>query len=171
MVAALKWRIGVDTGQVMVADLSRTLFSSSFARESLFYEEDLRKASWTRADLDAIACGLRQLQDRVQMNGRSLFLALLIPDKLTVYGPDLVDHSLRDLSVLGRIDLRGVNLVRADLDLESAVRAGQLDIYLPDDTHLGSTGQAIVGGAVATELRRRGVVRRSEGNQIRPPGR
>ena len=158
MLAAAKRRFGLGTGGVGIEELRRPLFSSARSDELLFLKDDLGKGSWQPADLEAISCGIRQFQDRIQKNGRTLFLAMLVPDKLSAYSDDLANRSLANLGVLARLNLRGINLLDVNRDLTAAVRAGQLDVYLPDDTHLSSEGYAIVSRAVVAELRRRSVV-------------
>jgi hypothetical protein len=83
---------------------------------------------------------------------------LLIPDKLSAYAADLVDRRYDDLSVLDRIDRQGINVVPIDHVLRDAVREGEVDVYQPDDTHLSAKGYSMVGRAVISDLRRRGIV-------------
>lgn len=155
MVARARRRLGLRSGEAMEVSLERPLFSSRKADAALIFRDDLLKGAWTRADLDAVSCGLRRLQDAVQGDGRTLFLAVLVPDKLSAYSGDLKDRSLAGLGVLDRLDLEGVNVVPVGARLTEAVKAGTVDVYLPDDSHLGSAGYAIMARSISSEVQRR----------------
>jgi hypothetical protein len=156
--ARLLRRLGRSSGEVVEVALTRRAFSSRRGDATLVYTGDVLKRFWTKADLEAMDCSLRQIQDTVQRDGRTLFLAMLIPDKLTAYSPDLADRSLADLGVLDRLDARTVSHVPVARALEREIHAGTQDIYLPDDSHLGSAGQEAVARALLDELRRRGAL-------------
>ena len=156
--ARLLRRLGRSFGEVVEVSLTRRAFSSRRGEATLVYTGDVLKRFWTKADIEAMDCSLRQIQDAVQRDGRTLFLAMIIPDKLTAYSPDLADRSLAGLSVLGRLDSRAVSHVPVARALEREILAGTQDIYLPDDSHLGSAGQEAVARALLSELRRRGTL-------------
>jgi hypothetical protein len=155
--AAMKRHLGMGS-DVLQGDLRRPLFSSRRDRSLLFYRLDLDKRAWSEADLRGMSCGLRQMQAHVEHDGRTSFMVLLIPDKLSAYAADLVDRRYDNLSVLDRIDRQGINVAPIDHVLRDAVREGELDVYQPDDTHLSARGYSMVGRAVIADLRRRGIV-------------
>ncbi|PIR18839.1 MAG: hypothetical protein COV48_05305 [Elusimicrobia bacterium CG11_big_fil_rev_8_21_14_0_20_64_6] len=156
--ASLLRYLGRSSGEVVEVALTRQAFSSRRDDATLVYTGDVLKRFWTESDLQTIDCGLRQIQDAVQRDGRTVFLALLIPDKLTAYSSDLADRSLAGLGVLDHLNARGVSLIPVARALEAAIRAGIRDVYLPDDSHLGSAGQDAVSGALLDELSRRGIL-------------
>lgn len=126
--------------------LSRSdLFSNRKSDQILIFKEDLIKATWTREDILAAACRIRKLQDRVQENDKTLFVLMLIPDKSTAYADYMIDPRLpkmpRSHPLLAE---QGVNLPRLDILLESAIKAGETDVYLPNDTHFGTRGYELV---------------------------
>ena len=55
-------------------------------------------------------------------------------------------------------------MTRLDIALISAIRQGEQDIYLPDDTHWGSTGHQIVAKTLLTFLQMP-----ESGNLANPP--
>lgn len=150
--------LGRSSGEVVEVALTRKAFSSRRADATLVYTGDVLKRFWTAAELKAIDCSLRQIQDAVQNDGRTLFLAMIIPDKLTAYSPDLADRSLAGLGVIDRLDSQAVARIPVARALEREIRAGALDVYLPDDSHLGSVGQEAVARALLDDLRRRGAL-------------
>jgi hypothetical protein len=132
------------------------LFSSRNERGLLVYAEDFNKLGWSDSDWAASICDLMRLQDRVQANGRTAFLAMVVPDKLTVYTPFLPYRKFDGLSHLDRLaDAPSLNLVRLDEALDPR---RHVDLYLPDDTHWSGTGYAIAAERVLGALASRGVV-------------
>lgn len=134
------------------------LFSSDHDQGLLVYAEDFNKLGWHDGDWAAAICDLLRIQDRVQANGRTAFLAMVVPDKLTVYAPFLLTRRFDGLSHLDRLaDAPALNLVRLDLALDPR---RHVDLYLPDDTHWSSSGHEIAAGLVLRQLLERGIVRR-----------
>lgn len=156
--ARLLRRHGRSTGEVVQVALTRRAFSSRRGDSTLVYTGDVLKRFWTASDLAAMDCALRRIQDAVQRDGRTLFLAMLIPDKLTAYSPLLADPTIAGLGVLDRLDPRAASRLPVARDLERAILAGTPDVYLPDDSHLGAAGQEILARTLLDELRRRGAL-------------
>jgi hypothetical protein len=156
---AIRRMRGHETTTAVRLELSQDgLFSSRNGRGLLVYAEDFNKLGWNEADWTAAICDLMRLQDRVQANGRTAFLAMVVPDKLTVYTPFLPDRKYDGMSRLGRLaDADSLNLVRLDRALDPRAH---VDLYLPDDTHWSGTGYAIAAARVLAELEVLGVVRR-----------
>lgn len=128
-------------------ELREPRFSSARPRALLVLYAELDKGAWNDADVAIMRCQLATLQQRVQANGRSLFLTLLIPDKLSAYHPDLVDGS-PPRGIIGRLADPRFNWVAADEALRAAIVAGETDVYLPNDTHFGTRGHEVTAEAV-----------------------
>ena len=150
--------IGHETTNSVAIGLTRSgLFSSRLDRSLLVYGEDFNKVGWTEQRWRDAACNLLRLQQRVQANGRTLFLAIVAPDKLTAYGPYLEDESFRTLSRLDLLDAyTSLHLVR--FDRRNFDPADHVDLYLPDDTHWSTTGHALAAGFVEARLRALGAL-------------
>jgi hypothetical protein len=151
---------GRDRTPVKRLALSRPApFSNLEKHQLLVYRDDLLKAHWTPAMWERIRCNLANLQNRVQANGKTFFIALIATDKLTAYSELLADESLRNLS---HIDLLatdpGLHLPRLDLRLRRAIRDEVVDVYLNNDTHWGSAGYRIVARELVDYLTRAGVI-------------
>src|SRR5207253_980822 len=72
---------GHETTTAVLLELAPDgLFSSRQDRGLLVYGEDFNKFGWMPASWDAAACDLVRLQNRVQANGRTAFLAMIVPD-------------------------------------------------------------------------------------------
>ena len=155
----LRWWRGHEATSAVRLEMTRDdLFSSRHARGLLVYAEDFNKAAWSAADWTAAICDLARIQDRVEANGRTAFLAMVVPDKLTVYAPFLPDRRFADLSHLDRLDdIPSVNLVRVDRALDPRAH---VDLYLPNDTHWSAATHAMAATLVLRALVERGVVRR-----------
>ena len=156
-----RWIMGRETTNSVELDLERGgLFSSRRDRALLVYGEDFNKLGWTEADWRGAACNLLRMQARVEANGRTLFLAMVAPDKLTTYGPFLAAAEFRHVS---RLDLLAnypaLNLVRFDQGFDPTAH---VDLYLPNDTHWSTTGHQLAARLVERWLIGKGVLPPSE---------
>jgi hypothetical protein len=123
---------------------SPKLFSSKESDTLLVYEGDVKKKNWDDLLVDNIKCRLVNIQNLVQANGKTLFVVMVAPDKLTAYSPFLKDSSIAKYSVIDRLaSVQSLHLPRFDLPLQSAIREGLVDVYLPNDTHWANQGQKI----------------------------
>jgi hypothetical protein len=142
-----RWIMGREMTDSVELDLTRGgLFSSRADRELLVYGEDFNKLGWTEAQWRGAACNLLRLQARVEANGKTLFLAMVAPDKLTSYGPFLAAEEFRHIS---RLDLLAqypaLNLVRFDQGFDPIAN---IDLYLPNDTHWSTIGHRLAAKRV-----------------------
>ncbi|HEV2675684.1 MAG TPA: hypothetical protein VGV37_14160 [Aliidongia sp.] len=149
--------MGRETTNSVELDLTRGgLFSSRADRELLVYGEDFNKLGWTEADWRGAACNLLRMQARVEANGKTLFVAMVAPDKLTAYGPFLAAPQFRRIS---RLDLLAqypaLNLVRFDRDFDPT---DHVDLYLPNDTHWSTTGHRLAARLVERLLIAKGAL-------------
>jgi len=138
-------RLGLD---------KRKFFSSRKSDTLLLYKHDLKKASWDAPEIAKIKCILLSMQNLVQANGKTLFVAMIVPDKLTAYSHHLVDRAHANFSVFDALAAgQSLNLVRLDWAIQTAIDKGLIDIYLPDDTHWGYRGHQIAAASLAQYLR------------------
>ncbi len=156
---ALRWWRGREATSAVRLEMGEAgLFSSRHDRSLLVYAEDFNKASWSMAEWRAAICDLARIQDRVEANGHTVFLAMIVPDKLTVYAPFLPDQRFAELSQLRLLDdIPSVNLVRVDRALDPRAR---VDVYLPDDTHWSSATHEMAAEMVLRALLERSVAHR-----------
>jgi hypothetical protein len=130
------------------------LFSSRNNSQVLVYGEDFDKqAKWQAMPLAEMSCRTQQIRKQIERNGKTRFVLLVPPDKLTAYADFLVDPSLRHISQLANLALDNPAIVpRIDLALKSAIAHGEQDVYLPDDTHWGPAGHKIAAQALLAFL-------------------
>lgn len=134
-------------------------FSSTEKQQLLVYKGDFEKLHWSTAMWEQVRCNLVDLQNRVQSNGRTFFVAMIAPDKLTAYSELLTDPQYRALSRIDRLAVDPeLHLPRLDLRLQRAIREGDVDIYLNNDTHWGSAGYEMVALELVTYMTRSGVI-------------
>jgi hypothetical protein len=152
-----RWVMGHETTNSVELDLTRGgLFSSRADRELLVYGEDFNKLGWTEAEWRGAACNLLRLQARVEANGRTLFLAMVAPDKLTTYGPFLAAGKFRNISHLDLLaQYPALNLVRFDQGFDPTAH---VDLYLPNDTHWSTVGHRLAARLVERVLVEKGVL-------------
>ena len=121
-------------------------FSSRTKNALLVYKDDLSKINaWKATSAASLTCGVERMRRAVEANGVTRFVFLAAPDKMTAYAPYLADRNLAAMSRLRPLlDMNGSVSPRIDLALAAAIQQKQQDVYLPDDTHWGSTGHRIV---------------------------
>ena len=131
------------------------LFTNKNSNQLLVYSEDIKtKKSISASDWRKIECGLIGLQNKIQENNKTKFIALIAPDKLSVYSPYLVDKTWENMSYYSHFSKDNkLNLVPLFKRFNEALRRGDKDIYLPNDTHWGSAGHQLVGRAVLDYLK------------------
>lgn len=127
-------------------------FSSARPETLLFYSEDLVSPSLDSTNLERIRCGLIDLQRRVESAGTTRFIAMIAPDKRAIYASDLAGSNRAGSVIRKLVDSR-LALVRLDLSLRRAVESGELDVYLPNDTHWGAVGHQVAADTVIEHIR------------------
>jgi len=145
----------IDTTRVIRLGLDRPdLFSSRASDRLLVYDDEIWKARFiTPEALDAAYCTLIDAQNRVQGNGRTRFLFMAAPDKLTAYAEYLTDPELGALSPLPEFYKRpGLNQVALVGRFRDAIACGNKDVYMPNDTHWSSTAHRIAAEAAIDAL-------------------
>lgn len=130
-------------------------FSSLNRKEMLVYKDDFKKVmSPPEMGLVEMGCRIERIRKNVEANGKTRFVLLVAPDKLTAYADLIGDKALRNVSELGRLSEQHPKVIpRTDLALTSAIHSGELDVYLPDDTHWGSNGHRIAAETLLDFLR------------------
>jgi hypothetical protein len=124
-------------------DLAVLRFSSARPATLLYYSEDRVTPEMTPALIERVRCGLLSVQRRIEAPGRTRFVAMIAPDKLSSYARDIARESPSRGSVVPRLVDPRLRLLRLDLALRSAIERGTLDVYLPNDTHWGAAGHRI----------------------------
>lgn len=130
------------------------MFSNRRSDRLLVYDDEFRLAAWSRTQIDAALCNLLAAQALVERNGRTAFVFLVAPNKLTVYDDYIADERYRRLS---RLELfyrdERLHQIRLLEEMRTAVRRGVRDVYMPNDTHWGTPGHEIAADAVVQYLR------------------
>jgi hypothetical protein len=122
-------------------------FSNVASRRIIVLMEDTEKSRWTSADLATMRCTLARYAGEVEANGRTVFMALLAPDKLSAYHADLADQTPATSVIPVLVGATPV-MPRLDLALRRAIEAGELDVYTPSDSHWGAAGHRIAADVV-----------------------
>lgn len=135
------------------------LFSNRRSRELLVYADDLLKQELTSDAIRRQACTLLHIQRSVEFGGLTLFVALIVPDKLSAYRPYLVAPPEPYPAIIPLIAKQpGLRLVRVDLAFASALESGVVDLFMPNDTHPGIAGHRRIAIALIEELAAAGVI-------------
>jgi hypothetical protein len=132
---------------------SRTLFSSAASDRLLVYQDELLPADWSEEQISLALCRLRAIQSAVEANGRTAFLFVAAPDKLSVYAPHIADVHYRNMSRLAAIYAdRHLSQARLLGPMREAMHSGITDLYLPNDTHWGPPGHEVAARAAIAAL-------------------
>ena len=146
--------INAGENQAYIFSLTKPeLFSSRRNDTLLVYEGDVNKKQWSNKVIEDAKCKFINIQNMVQANGKTLFIVMIAPDKLTSYSPFLTDSSVINYSAIPKLASDPfLNLPRFDLPLQSAIKDGSVDVYLPNDTHWAGKGHQIVADALIKYL-------------------
>lgn len=158
---ALRMFPGIYNSKVIKLNLTRSdLFSSQTSNQLLIYGQDIEKSAWGEKKLDITRCKLIALQNMVQSNGKTFFVLMIAPDKFTAYSDYLEDKQNTGLSKIDTIASSGLHALRLDLRIKKEVASGIIDLYLPNDTHWGSTGHKIAADTLVDYLQTAGVLQK-----------
>ncbi len=129
------------------------LFSNQFSDQLLGYKDDFKILNWNDQYLANIRCNLLNAQNLVQKNGKTLFIAMIVPDKLSAYSSHLKNKSYANTSIIERLASdSSLNLVRIDPAVTKLINEGVVDVYLPNDMHWGYRGHEAAATATVQYL-------------------
>lgn len=144
----------VKTGSAYVAPLiRRDMFSSRRPDLLVVYEEDLHKQHWQASEVQRAAQRVLELQAMALARGLH-WIPMVVPDKSTVYAPYLKQplFPTAPVDVWSGLATRQVVQIDVRPAFSSALNE-HVDLYLPNDTHVGAHGYALLGDAVARAVR------------------
>jgi hypothetical protein len=150
-----------SSGATFIAPLlTDRFFSNRRSSRLLYYSGDLQKNSWQANQMADAITKLQELSIEARSLGIRLTIAV-IPDKSTVYvehikGPSLPIIQSSVWQQLARAGLASINVK----DLYQNALLTQLDLYLPNDTHLGFNGYNLLAKAIASELQLQKLVKK-----------
>lgn len=144
----------VNITEVHRFQLSRSgLFSNREDRSLLVITRDFQLKDVSAKQVEIAKCNLLSLQNKVRKNNRTNFIALVFPDKTTIYSEYLLDKSYANMSVVRKIEnTPGLNIAHLVVDFKQSVRDGVVDFYLPNDTHCGYYAYKMAAHAVQNKL-------------------
>ena len=148
---------GVDSTEVKKVKLDRPApFSSIEKQELLVYIDDFRSAdTWRTNGLQQMGCRIERIRKQVEANGRTQFVLMIAPNKLSAYGSFFSGQGVDKSSLLSALAVQHPAVIpRIDLALNAGISNGDVDVYLPDDTHWGSSGHQIVAHSLREFLQK-----------------
>ncbi len=138
---------------VNVAMRESRLFSYAASGRLLYTAEDHSKGRWTEREIVQAFANLDAIRQRVEAVGMRLLL-IIVPDKSSVYRR-YVAEPLRvappPQSFDDAVTLRAQVVLNLMPIFESVI-ARTPDMYLPNDTHIGSIGYRLMGESIAEVL-------------------
>jgi hypothetical protein len=137
----------------------RGLFSSR-EQSLLVYGYDVPQDDWRSLDLDAMACGLRNLKTMVEQTLGAPLVILYAPGKLSAAVDAVADARPSYAGFIPALIARsGIPAPDALGPLRAAIAAGVEDVYFPNDSHWANHGHAIAADALYDFLLERGLMR------------
>ena len=117
------------------------LFSNNHSDSVLFYHLDNLKKSIGIEEWEIIEQRFTTAQTLVEKNKKTRFLAMIAPDKRTVYNHLLMNEGESYRSALESMPGKSkINWIHTYKALREMVDNGVVDVYLPNDTHWGYQG-------------------------------
>lgn len=132
------------------------LFSSKNDREILLYNRDFWKVQQFKEEfLERRRCRISRLQNQVQQNGVTKFIALPAPDKTTSYEEYIEFDAIKNINLIELLDTDPrLNLVRLDRVFKKQIKEGVKDLYPPNETHWGSRGHRLTAETLIEYLKK-----------------
>lgn len=119
------------------------LFSNRKKDHLLYFEHDLVKGKWPEVLRNKIQCSLQAFREKIEANGKTAVVIMLVPDKLSAYSPWIVDEH-KDIAMLSVLDTPEIKSISNAVDLHAKIitelENGFVDFYSPSDTHWSSQG-------------------------------
>jgi hypothetical protein len=152
--SALRWLLNDDFSKVRKYAMNANyLFSNRKSDEILLLSTWFDAKVWSDEEIAKALCSIADIQNRVQLNGKTMFIVLPIPDKGTAYEKHIINPDFSSMQEMtSNLINFNINTPRLDLLLKKAIDSGVKDVYLPNDTHFGTTGYQLTAKAVADFL-------------------
>ena len=139
------------------------LFSNRLNEFILVYWDDLNRYSVSEKRLNNAICGFYTMQNTFQKNGKTLFVGMVAPDKLTAYFDWIKDFDREKTHWMTEIDKHPeLNMIPLLKALRREIANGGQDVYLPNDTHWGPTGMKVASNTLYQYLKDTGVLKPDE---------
>jgi len=162
MDVAANYLIKMSLRKILNVNLTKTImfelnerghFSNTYSGKILVYSDDLQKASLTDNNIITRGCDLLNIQNRIQSNQITQFIAMIPPDKLTAYSEYLANKKYSNIDIIPALSkINNLNVPRLDTGIKREIKNGLVDVYLPNDTHLSSLGYKIAAHEVVKYL-------------------
>ena len=150
--------LGQHPGNTFKLKLSRDgLFSNRKASELLVFREDLQKEPlWRQMGIQEMGLRLESLRARVEADGMTHLVVLIAPDKLTAYREFLDEARLKPYSEVSALIGQAPQLLPDTVGaIQRSIEDSTTDVYLPDDTHWGASGQERIADTLLHFLKAR----------------
>lgn len=139
------------------------LFSNRLNDFILVFRNDFERYSIPRKRLNKAICGYYTMQNTFQKNGKTLFVGMVAPDKLTAYFDWIKDFDREKIHWMTEIDkhpdLHMIPLLKA---LRREISNGARDVYLPNDTHWGPAGMKVTSDTLYQYLQDLGIIKEND---------
>lgn len=142
----------ISSGEAVNVPLSNNgLFSNRKSNRLLYIASDDTKMTWSKKEVAAIVQKLKSVQNGFAKNGLR-FIVIVVPDKSSAYRKCMSSEAdkYEYPDVFKQLSSAGVNNVNLLNFFQQAV-GETVDLYLPNDNHLGMQGYKLMASKVADE--------------------
>ena len=131
----------------------KTLFSNSNKESILFYHLDNLKNSISLQEWSIIEKRFALAQGLIQQNGKTLFLAMIAPDKRTAYDYLLMNEGGKYKAAIDMMPGNDkIHWIDTLSELRNMIDRNVTDVYLPNDIHWGYKGYEAAFIAIAKKI-------------------
>ena len=141
----IKKTFSKKSNQAIKIALNRNdLFSNRQSDHILVYRNDFKRYQVSKENLNRAICGLSYIQNTFQKTGKTYFVGMVAPDKLTAYMDVYKNFDHDNTHWMDEIIKHPqLHAPKLDVALRNEIASGTRDVYLPNDTHWGSAGHRI----------------------------
>jgi len=139
------------------------LFSNRLNNFALFFRNDFNRYAVSKEQFAKAICGYYAMQNLFQKNGKTLFVGMVAPDKLTAYFDWIKDFDRDKTHWTTEIDKHPeLNMIPLLKALRREIGNGGQDVYLPNDTHWGPNGMKVASDTLYQYLKDSGALKPDE---------
>ena len=136
-----------------IVENKKTLFSNINKEFALFHHLDSLKNSISLQEWSIIEKRFSLAQNLIQQDGKTLFLAMIAPDKRTAYNKLLKNESGNYTPAIDMMPAKyNINWINTQGELLKMIDQNVSDVYLPNDIHWGYKGYEAAFIATAKKI-------------------
>ena len=148
-----KFETTTESGDAFITPLNRNdLFSNRKPNLLIYYKDDDAKKNWTANGIHKAVRNIKHIESLARGKGIT-FIMVVVPDKLTTYYKYIINPPFHQYPPDVWKELDEQEITQANLrDPMILASSTTQDLYLPNNTHIGTKGYTLMGNIILKRL-------------------